>query len=116
MLTRLVLLATLAAAPAFAQSALTGADIKAAISGNTVQGSMSDGAAYTEFYSSDGVIMGADYVGAWSVQGDSMCFAYDGVEGQTCFGVTLDGDQVTWLADGSKAGSGTIVAGNPNGF
>ncbi len=45
-----------------------------------------------------------------------MCFAYDGVEGQTCFGMALNGDQVTWLGDGAVAGTGTIVAGNPNGF
>lgn len=116
MLTRLVLLATLAAAPAFAQSALSGDAIRTAIGGNTVQGAMSDGAAYTEFYGADGVIRGAGYVGTWSIEGDAMCFAYDGVEGQTCFGMALNGDQVTWLGDGAVAGTGTIVAGNPNGF
>lgn len=116
MLTRLALLATLAAAPAFAQSALSGDAIRSAIGGNTVQGSMSDGAAYTEFYSADGVIKGAGYVGSWSIDGDTMCFAYDGVEGSNCFGMALDGDQVTWLGDGAVAGTGTLVAGNPNGF
>lgn len=116
MLIRLALLATLAAAPALAQSTLGGDAIRTAIGGNTVQGTMSDGAGYTEFYGADGAIRGAGYAGAWSIEGDTLCFAYDGVEGQNCFGMALSGDQVTWLSGGSVAGTGTLVAGNPNGF
>lgn len=115
MLIRLSILAILAAAPAFAEAPLAGDAIRAAIGGNTVQGSMSDGAAYTEFYAADGVIKGADYAGAWTIEGDRMCFAY-GTDPATCFGVALAGDQVTWLGDAGPVGTGTLVAGNPNAY
>lgn len=103
------------ATPATAQDMATGAAIRAAISGNTVQGSMSASGAYTEFYAADGAIKGKDYTGNWSVDGDKMCFAY-GTDPASCWGVQIIGDQVTWVADGGPEGTGTIVTGNPNGF
>ncbi len=101
-------------APAFAQDMATADAITAAISGNTVQGSMISSGAYTEFYGSDGVIKGKDYAGKWTVDVDKMCFDYG--EAVTCYGVRIAGDQVTWVADGKDDGTGTIVAGNPNDF
>lgn len=115
MLIRLSILTVLAATPAFAETPLAGDAIRTAISGNTVQGSMSDGAAYTEFYAADGVIKGADYSGAWTIEGDKMCFAY-GTDPATCYAVVLAGDQVTWLGEAGPAGTGTLVAGNPNNY
>ncbi|MEQ8602111.1 MAG: hypothetical protein RIB45_02240 [Marivibrio sp.] len=93
----------------------SGAEIRAAISGNTVQGSMIDAGAYTEFYAADETIKGDGYTGAWSVDGDRMCFAY-GEDPATCWSVAIDGDQVTWVKDGETDGTGTIVPGNPNDF
>ncbi len=101
--------------PAMAQEAATGDAIRAAIGGNTVQGAMSDATAYTEFYAADGMIKGQDYTGAWTIDGDSMCFAY-GSDPATCYGVRIAGDQVTWLSNGAETGTGTILPGNPNGF
>lgn len=104
----------LLAAPAVAQD-LTGEDgIMAAIAGNTVEGGMSDGAAYSEFYGTDGAIKADGYTGTWSVVADEMCFDYG--EGATCFGLQIDGTQVTWFLDGAQAGTGTVVEGNPNGY
>ncbi|MEQ9260137.1 MAG: hypothetical protein RIG84_13705 [Roseovarius sp.] len=96
---------------AFAEMA-TGDDIMSAISGNTVQGSMADGAGYTEFYDTDGTIKGADYTGAWTVEADKMCFDYG--EGKTCWGVKIEGDMVTWMDGDTADGTGTILSGNPN--
>jgi len=104
----------LAAMPAFAQSLATGEEIAAAIAGNTVQGSMLDSGAYTEFYQADGVIKGADYTGKWSIEGDQMCFDYG--DGADCWSVRLDGTSVTWVKDGADNGTGTVVTGNPNNF
>jgi hypothetical protein len=87
---------------AMAQDLATGAEISAAITGNTVQGSMSASGAYTEFYAADGAIKANGYTGTWTVEGDAMCFDYG--EGKDCWGVRIDG------------GTGTIVAGNPNNF
>jgi hypothetical protein len=101
--------------PALAQDAATAEVIRSTLSGNTVQGSMADGAGYTEFYAADGVIKGADYTGAWTLEGDKMCFAYG--EAQTCYAVSFNGDQVTWLDDAmASAGTGTLLPGNPNNF
>ncbi len=94
---------------------LGGEAIRAAISGNTVQGNMLDSGAYSEFYAADGTIKGDGYTGAWAIEGDAMCFTY-GEEEATCWQVRLDGEQITWLQDGADLGDGTIVPGNPNNF
>lgn len=104
----------LMASPLAAANLATGDQIMAALSGNTVQGGMSDGTAYTEFYDADGTIKAVDYSAEWSVEGDTMCFDYG--EGATCWGVAIDGDMVTWMNDGAAEGTGTIVPGNPNNF
>ncbi|MEM1391396.1 MAG: hypothetical protein AAGG45_09970, partial [Pseudomonadota bacterium] len=98
------------AVPAFAEA--TGDEIKAAIEGNTVQGGMDTGEAYSEFYEAGGAIKAEGYGGTWAVKGDTMCFDYG--EGENCWGVRIEGDQVTWLLDGADDGTGTIVSGNPN--
>lgn len=102
------------AIPAYADTLATGDQIKAAIAGNTVQGSMLDSGAYTEFYQADGVIKGADYTASWSIDSDKMCFDYG--QGADCWSVRLDGTSVTWVKDGADKGTGTIVPGNPNNF
>ncbi len=111
---RLAAAAVFLAAPSFAQDLAAGDAITAAISGNTVQGSMVSSGAYTEFYGADGVIKGKDYAGKWTIDADKMCFDYG--EAVTCYSVRIAGDQVTWVADGKDDGTGTIVPGNPNNF
>jgi hypothetical protein len=101
-------------APAYAETLATGAEITVAISGNTVQVSMTASGAYTEYYAADGAIKGQGYTGLWTVEGDTMCFDYG--EGKDCWGVRIDGEAVTWVKDGADGGTGTIVAGNPNSF
>ena len=91
MRTLTILAAVLLAAPAFAQDLATGDAIKAAVSGNTIQGSMTRSGPYT------------------------MCWTYEGAE-QDCWGVKIAADQVTWIKDGAEGGTGTIVAGNVNNF
>ena len=111
----LALWLSILALPALADTHATGDEIKAAISGNTVQGTMVDAGAYTEFYAADGTIKGKDYAGKWTIEADKMCFAYDKPEAD-CFQVRLTGDQVTGIKDGKDDGTGAIMAGNPNGF
>jgi hypothetical protein len=108
-------LVAVAGGSAEASGLATGEQIGAAISGNTVQGSMVAAGAYTEFYAADGMIKGKDYSGKWRVNGDAMCFQY-GADPEACWQVRLDGNQVTWVKDGKDDGTGTIVSGNPNGF
>ena len=97
-----------------AQDLAKGAEITAALTDKTVQGSMSASGAYTEFYGADGTIKAKDYTGTWAVEDDKMCFSYG--EAPDCWDVRIDGETVTWVKDGVDGGTGTIVAGNPNNF
>lgn len=112
---RLTLLLAMVATPVAAEEAASGDAIRAAISGNSVQGNMLASGGYSEFYAPDGTIKGADYSGNWSVTGNKMCFAYGGDPAQ-CWGVIINGAKLTWMSDGGEEGSGTIKPGNPNGF
>nr|WP_298682804.1 hypothetical protein [uncultured Dongia sp.] len=105
----LLSLGTALAAPA------TGDAIKAAIGGNSVQGNMDASGPYAEFYQADGIIKGKDYTAKWTVEGDTMCFLYDGSP-KDCWAVEITGDQVKWWKDGKSGGTGTILPGNPNNF
>ena len=71
--------------------------------------------AYSEFYQADGTIKGKDYTGAWSIEGDAMCFQY-GTDPKSCWQVLGEGNQVQWVKDGNVEGTGTVVTGNPNNF
>ncbi len=68
---------------AWAADPATGDQITAAISGNTVQGSMVASGPYAEFYGEDGIIKGKDYTGKWRVEADTMCFQY-GTDPESC--------------------------------
>jgi len=94
---------------------LEGEAIRAAVSGNTVQGNMLDSGAYSEFYAADGTIKGEGYTGTWTIERDAMCFDY-GEEEAACWQIRLDGEQITWVQDGADLGDGTILPGNPNNF
>ena len=112
---RIAAFALLFATPSFAQELATGGQIRAAIAGNTVQGSMSASGAYTEYYAADGTIKSADYAGRWSINGDTMCFTY-GDDPTTCWGARIAGSRVAWVVNGVDEGTGTIIPGNPNGW
>jgi len=112
---RLTALLCALALPAAAADLAKGPDITAAITGNTVQGTMSGGAAYTEYYDADGTIRGDGYAGQWAVEGDTMCFTY-GTDPATCHGVGIVQGQVSWNLDGALVGTGMLAEGNPNGW
>jgi hypothetical protein len=103
------------AAPAFAQDLASGEVILSAISGNTVEGSMTKSGSYAEYYEAGGHIMGKGFAGSWMISGDQMCFAY-GIAPASCWNARIRGDQVTWINGGVEEGTGTILKGNPNGF
>ena len=51
----------------------SGQQLKNAIAGNTVQGSMDGAGRYTEFYAKDGTVRSKDYQAKWSIEG---CLLY----------------------------------------
>jgi hypothetical protein len=109
------LVALAVAGPAAAADKLSGAQIKETVAGNTVQGKMEGTGPYAEFYDKDGTIKGEGYVGAWTIQGDTMCFQY-GSDPKMCYGVAKDGGGIQWIKDGKVEGTGTVAPGNPNNY
>ena len=100
--------------PAAAAEMPSKAEIEAAVSDKTYQGSMlSD--AFTEYYAPDGSIRGKDYDGKWRAADGKMCFQY-GSNPERCFGVTLEGPAMTMYKDGKLDGNGILVDGNPHKF
>lgn len=110
-----LLLSGISVASAGGHAKASGEKILEMIGGNTVQGSMLSGSKYTEYYAEDGMIRGDGYTGTWRVVENQMCFKY-GEDPEYCWSVEIEGEDVTWIADGKKDGTGTIVIGNPNNF
>ncbi|MGF1447389.1 MAG: hypothetical protein ACFBRM_14490 [Pikeienuella sp.] len=106
----------LAATAALAETPapITGDEIRALVSDNTVEGSMFSSGRYTEFYAADGTIRGEGYTGAWTVEADAMCFDYG--EGPDCWQVGGSAEELFWIQNGEVGGTGAVVAGNPNDF
>ncbi len=112
---RVLLALCLLPLPLHAEGLATAKDLRAAIIGNTVEGSMMASGGYAEFYAPDGSIHGKDYDGRWSFDGDRMCFAY-GEDPPACWGAEISGGKVVWMGASGEEGSGTIRAGNPSGW
>jgi hypothetical protein len=92
-----------------------GPQLKKAIAGNTVQGSMDGAGKYTEFYAKDGTVRSKDYQAKWSIEGDTMCWVYTG-QPKDCWRASIKGNQIKWIKDGKVQGTGTIVQGNSNRY
>ncbi len=100
---------------------LSGDDIKALIGDTTISGTMLPDVPYAEYYGADGTIRGGTgenaYTGAWSIEGDTMCFDYGDPATFSCWGIAAEGDTVQWIdKDGNVGGTGTVAKGNPNNF
>lgn len=111
----LLCLAALLPLPALAQDLASAEAIRAAIAGNTVRGAMVASGGFTEYYAPDGSIRGPDYSGQWSIDGNRMCFGYDG-NPASCWAVRITGRSVVWVGSGGDEGTGTILSGNPNNY
>ncbi|MGI9462754.1 MAG: hypothetical protein ACR2OM_02375 [Aestuariivirgaceae bacterium] len=90
------------------------ADIQAAVSGKTYQGSMLKDA-FAEYYDADGTIRAKGYGGKWRVADGSMCFQY-GDKPERCWDVRVEGTSMTMYRDGKVHGNGMLVEGNPHNF
>lgn len=110
----LALLLAVSGGTAAAQD-LSGAQIAATISGMTILGNPDEGEGFAEYYDPDGTIRSDGYTGAWTTEGDSLCFAYGG-EPAGCVGVRLTADGIVWVVDGAVTGTATIVPGNISGY
>ena len=118
MLTRIViatLLATATVSMAAADwTALTGEEITALLSGNTVKSSD-----FTEFYDANGSVRGAEgdtkYKGTWRVDGDKLCVDFAQFNYKDCLTVQKDGSAYRFITKDKKP-KVTVVTGNPQSF
>jgi hypothetical protein len=93
----------------------SGAELRKTLSGNTVEGSMDASGRYSEFYAADGTVRSKDYKARWSIEGNSMCWVYEG-QPKDCWQAAFKGAQVHWIKGGKRLGSGTLLPGNPNRY
>lgn len=98
-----------------AQSLASGDTIRAAIAGNTVRGAMEASGGFEEYYDPNGTIKGSDYAGEWAINGNRMCFVYDG-NPPSCWSMRVEGRTITWVGATGQEGTGTILPGNPRGY
>lgn len=101
---------------------LTGDELRALVTGNTVSGRHDSGMPYSEFHSPDGRVFGHnnhDPVrdGCWQVRGDSVCYSYarGKAPGLFCwqFYHASDGNYRILLPSSGTMGSATVARGNP---
>ena len=109
-----MLMATAMPLAAGAAEMSTKAEITAAVSDKTYQGSMLKDA-FAEYYAPDGTIKGKDYSGKWRVTDGTMCFQY-GDTAERCWDVRVEGPSMTMFRDGEVHGNGMLVDGNPHKF
>jgi hypothetical protein len=93
----------------------TGNQIKKAVTGNTVEGSMQASGRYTEFYAKDGTVLAKDYKAIWRIEGNDICWIYKG-QPKDCWQAAIKGKSVQWVKNNKVQGNGTIVQGNTNNF
>lgn len=115
---RVFMSAVLVSAPlgsVYAAETLKNDALRAVLSDQTIQGSMTKTGPYSEYYQPDGTIKGESYTGKWRVDGDKACFTYDKPP-ETCWTLAGEGDKVQWMQDGQVLGTGTVHAGNINKY
>jgi len=104
------------APPALKQGgALSGAEIAALVSGNTVKGPK-----FSEYYLPDGSVRGREiedtdeeYLGTWHVEGDQLCVVFPSHDYKNCVAVIQDKDSEYTFAGSGSPGKRTIINGNP---
>ncbi len=95
---------------------LTGAEITALVSGNTVKG-----AKFSEYYAPDGSIRGREiededeeYLGTWHVEGDRLCVAFPSHDFTNCVSISQERGGEYDFAGAERHSTRTVVEGNPN--
>ncbi|MGI9412117.1 MAG: hypothetical protein ACR2PM_00500 [Hyphomicrobiales bacterium] len=85
---------------------LTGDEIRAALSGNTVEG-VQDGADWKQYFDRNGqttyVSGGRASPGRWAVRGDRYCSQWPPSERWDCYRMTGEGDRMTFVPAGGGA-------------
>ncbi len=89
------------------EKSLTGAEITAALSGNTAIGDQK-GMAWRQYFADNGDTLylaagSPPSPGKWRISGDTYCSLWPPSTSWDCYGMTGEGDNVTWIFDGGGA-------------
>lgn len=96
---------------------LMGSEIRALLAGNTVTGATASRGTFADFYGPDGTVKGRGYVGRWTVENNALCLKLGTDDAsKSCWQLGRKGNEIEWLSGGKTAGTGTVTAGNPNGY
>ena len=113
-----ILLVGLAVLPAAVAADMTGAEIEAALAGNTTDGVW--GEALTPYRQYFGVDGGTTYVehggppseGRWWTTGDAYCSTWGPISTPSCYQVRREGETLPWVVPGSgKTYPSTVLPG-----
>lgn len=95
---------------------LTGAEIAALLSGNTVKGPK-----FSEYYVPDGSIRGREiedtdeeYLGTWRIDDDRLCVAFPSHDYKDCVSISPEKGGAYDFVSAERHSERTIIAGNPN--
>ena len=104
---------------ATAAEKMTGREITALLSGNSMTGVTSKGVEWTEFYAPGGAIRGISkgerHSGNWSTDGDRVCFDYPAWEYRVCATVSpAAGSKYLFHDDKGKINEYTVLKSNPS--
>ncbi len=105
----------LLASAAVADDMLSGEQIRAALSGNTLTGYKTDLGDIAVYFAPDGTLRDKDGAGSWSIADNNLCIELPD-KPQTCWNMGREGDILHWYFDGEVLGEGTVKAGNVNGY
>jgi hypothetical protein len=91
---------------------LTGTEITALLSGNTVKGSN-----FSEYYDPSGAVRGSDkgaaYTGSWRVANDALCVDFASYNYKECITISAAAAGKYEFKDSKDTHTNTIVKGNP---
>lgn len=104
---------------ATAAEKMTGEEITALLSGNSMTGVTSKGVEWTEFYTPSGEIRGISkgerHSGSWSIDGDNVCFDYPSWEYRVCATVSpASGSKYLFHNDKGQTNEYVVLEGNPS--
>jgi hypothetical protein len=95
------------------ESKMTGAEITAALSDHTLQGSRDDGKSWQQIFQKSGVTYytesGAQSQGVWAVRGDQYCSQWPPNESWTCYDLMTDGKTYSFVSASGGRTSGTLL-------
>ena len=116
-----ILAAAVVAASAWAETPLSGAQIEAHVSGNTLEITTKNLEQARGYFAPDGTIKGRegerDFAGKWGARNNRLCLDIPQFEHEFCRTVVVQGNHLLLFTEtGQPAGRVDVTQGNPDQF